>query len=183
MRNLVDGELLQLRVKGQLTLDEKHYRDVCELKTASLFVWAARAGARSAGGTEDQIEAFGEFARHLGIAFQIRDDLLDFVGTERFGKNLLDDLREGRSTLPVILAARDDDDLRVQIEELFAEESSVEFGLRVGRIARVVRESDALEEVAMEVRERIDAALELLGTLPDSPYRTLLRGQIEALRA
>lgn len=183
VRNLVDGELLQLQVRGELTLDESHYRQVCELKTASLFVWAARAGARYAGGTEEQIEALGEFARNLGIAFQIRDDLLDFVGTERFGKNLLDDLREGRSTLPVILAARDDEDLRKQIAELYAEENAGEFELRVTRIAKSVRESSAIDEVTVEVRERIDAALELLGTLPDSPYRALLTQQIELLRA
>lgn len=183
VRNLVDGELLQLETRGKLVLDEEHYRNVCKLKTASLFVWAARAGARWAGGTRSQVEMFGAFAENLGIAFQIRDDLLDFVGAERFGKQLLDDLREGRSTLPVILAARDDAELAGELQSLYAARSSEDFELRVTRVAHTIGESSAIAAVAAEVEERIDRALALLGDLPPGPFRALLEHQIAALRA
>jgi octaprenyl-diphosphate synthase len=180
VRSLVDGELLQLATKGQLTLDEAHYRRVCSLKTASLFVWSARAGARWAGADETATVAFGEFAENLGIAFQIRDDLLDFVGDDRFGKRLLDDLREGRSTLPVILAAKSNPGLVELFEELqTAEEEDLE--ALVGRIARMVRETGAPKIVADEVTQRIDTALERLGSFPASPYRTLLEQNVGML--
>lgn len=182
VRSLVDGELVQLQTQGELTLDEAHYRRVCSLKTASLFVWSARAGARWAGADDAAIDAFGEFAENLGIAFQIRDDLLDFVGDERFGKRLLDDLREGRSTLPVILAARSNPRLVDRFEELqTADDEEVE--LLVGRIATMVRETGAPDVVADEVTHRIDTALERLDSFPASPYRTLLQQNVAMLVA
>lgn len=173
VRQLVDGELIQLETRGTLILDEAHYRRVCELKTASLFVWAARAGARFAGGSDDEIERFGDFARDLGIAFQIRDDLLDFVGGERFGKELHEDLREGRSTLPVILAAAE--------QPLIAREMRDLDTLRVHRVAKLVRETSALETVGDEVRTRIARALAHLDAFAPSPFRELLVGQITSL--
>lgn len=174
VRQLVDGELLQLETRGQLVLDESHYRRVCELKTASLFVWAARAGARFAGADAAQIDRFGEFARDLGIAFQIRDDLLDFVGGERFGKELHEDLREGRSTLPLILAA-------AERPELAAELHGQLDALGVRRVARLVSETQALQTVEAEVRTRIQRALDRLDQFPPSPFRDLLAQQIAAL--
>lgn len=174
VRSLVDGELIQLEVRGELVLDEAHYRRVCELKTASLFVWAARAGARFANGSQQEIDAFGEFARDLGIAFQIRDDLLDFVGGERFGKELHEDLREGRSTLPLIVA--------VQRNPSIADELGGELdALAVRRVAKAVADTGALDAVADEVRTRITRALERLHSFGPSPFRDLLTSQINAL--
>lgn len=173
VRQLVDGELIQLETRGALVTDEAHYRRVCELKTASLFVWAARAGARYAGGSPAEIDTFGEFARDLGIAFQIRDDLLDFIGGERFGKQVHEDLREGRSTLPLILAVAKNPKI---IDELPARDS-----LGVRRVAKLVEETGVLTTVAEEVQTRIIRALERLETFPDTAFRELLTTQIRAL--
>lgn len=174
VRKLVDGELIQLQVRNELVLDEKHYRNVCELKTASLFVWAARAGARFAGASDQEIDEFGEFARDLGIAFQIRDDLLDFVGGERFGKQLHEDLREGRSTLPLILAVQRNPAIAAELEAPLDE-----VGIR--RVAKLVADTGALEVVAQEVRTRIERALKRLDAFPVSAFRDLLTMQIRAL--
>ncbi len=173
VRSLVDGELIQLEVAGQLVLDEVHYRRVCELKTASLFVWAARAGARFAGGSPEEIDALGEFARDLGIAFQIRDDLLDFVGGERFGKEVHEDLREGRSTLPLIIAVQRNPSIQEELGDLDA--------LAMRRVAKLVEETGALDVVAEEVRQRISRALARLDRFDASPYRDLLSVQVQAL--
>lgn len=173
VRNLVAGELLQLETAGTLVLDEERYRRVCELKTASLFVWSARAGARFGGGTDQMVDDFGRFAQTLGIAFQIRDDLLDLVGTEGFGKRLHDDIREGRSTLPVILAAQE----RPRIIELFEDPTPQS----IEEIASEIQASGALVKVSEEVTTRLTDAFALLDAMPPSPFRTLLRDQMNAL--
>lgn len=174
VRNLVDGELIQLETRGRLVLDEDTYRRVCELKTASLFVWGARAGARFGGGTPAQIEQFGEFARDLGVAFQIRDDLLDFIGGERYGKDLHEDLREGRSTLPLIFAAQENAAIADEMNDLDA--------LSVRRVVKMINETEAIARVTEEVTQRVTRALQALQSFDDSPYRTLLNQQIAALR-
>jgi octaprenyl-diphosphate synthase len=181
VRQLVDGELIQLETRGRLVLDEAHYRRVCELKTASLFVWAARAGARFGGGSQDEIDRFGEFASDLGIAFQIRDDLLDFVGGERFGKELHEDLREARSTLPVILASAENPTIVAELEKLDRSAPNDVFELGIGRVAKLVRETRALEAVTNEVQERMQRALQRLDDFGASPFRDLLIAQINSL--
>ncbi len=173
VRDLVAGELVQLETVGTLVLDEERYRRVCKLKTAALFVWSARAGARFAGADDDTIEALGEFAGSLGVAFQIRDDLLDLVGIEGFGKRLYDDIREGRSTLPVILAAQE----RPRIVELFerGDEDAI------AEIAQEIAQSSALDRVRSEVETRIADANALLDRLPPSDFRALLRHHLSML--
>ena len=156
------------------------YRRVCKLKTAALFVWSARAGARFAGANEDEVESFGVFAGHLGTAFQIRDDLLDFTGTAGFGKRLLDDLREGRSTLPLILAARERAGLGARFDAL-ADLDDTRFEEAVGEIAAEVRASGALELVAQEVADRLKESYGVLTSFPASPFRDLLEAQLVAL--
>jgi octaprenyl-diphosphate synthase len=105
LRQLVDGEVVQLRGRVELVASESVYFEVVEGKTASLFGWSARAGARAAGAPEASVAALGEFGRHVGVAFQLVDDALDYDGAvPRIGKRLLSDLREGKATLPLILA-------------------------------------------------------------------------------
>jgi octaprenyl-diphosphate synthase len=105
LRRLVDGEVIQLRGRVELSVSESVYFAIIEGKTASLFGWSARAGARAANAPEASVVALGEFGRHVGIAFQLVDDALDYDGAApRIGKRLLSDLREGKATLPLILA-------------------------------------------------------------------------------
>jgi octaprenyl-diphosphate synthase len=180
IQDLVGGELIQLETKGGLTVDENHYRQICELKTASLFVWAARSGARLAGGNDEQIEAFGKMARAMGIAFQMQDDLLDLTGDERFGKRLLDDLREGRMTLPVIIAAQRDPKLVDMLKDLFERKDDADPGsLRAFREAVIATGADEL--VAAEVQGLTDEALVYLDVVPSNAYRQLIIDRIEAL--
>ena len=105
LRKLVDGEVVQLRGRVEISVAESVYFAVVEGKTASLFGWSARAGARAAGAPEGSVAALGEFGRNVGVAFQLVDDALDYDGSvPRIGKRLLSDLREGKATLPLILA-------------------------------------------------------------------------------
>ena len=81
LRQMVDGEVLQLRGRSQLQLSEVHYFHIVHGKTASLFAWAARSGSRSSGATLLEADAMGFFGEKLGVAFQLVDDVLDYVGT------------------------------------------------------------------------------------------------------
>lgn len=180
IQQLVGGELIQLETKGQLTVDEDRYRQICELKTASLFVWAARSGARLAGGTDEQIEAFGKMARAMGIAFQMQDDLLDLTGDQRFGKRLLDDLREGRMTLPVIIAAQRDPQLVDMLDELFHSKDDADPG-SLSEFRAAVLETGADEAVSAEVQDLTREALAHLERVPANAYRQLIIGRIEDL--
>ncbi|MGA7122022.1 MAG: polyprenyl synthetase family protein, partial [Polyangiaceae bacterium] len=109
LRRLVDGEVVQLRGRRRLDVGEDVYFRIVHDKTAALFIWAARAGATVAAAPAEAAQALGEFGAHVGVAFQLVDDVLDYDGDPRVtGKALLVDLAEGKLTLPLIraLAAR-----------------------------------------------------------------------------
>ena len=100
-----EGEVLQLTRAHDLNLSKDIYLEIIRAKTAELFAAAAEAGAVSAGATEEQTRAMRTYGLNLGLAFQLSDDALDYGGTtEALGKNAGDDFREGKATLPLLLA-------------------------------------------------------------------------------
>jgi octaprenyl-diphosphate synthase len=102
---LVDGEVVQLRGRLAVSLDESTYFEIVRGKTASLFEWALRAGAREGGAPASAVDALGAFGGHIGVAFQLVDDVLDYDADEDVtGKEMLADLAEGKITLPLIRA-------------------------------------------------------------------------------
>ncbi|MGA2952405.1 MAG: polyprenyl synthetase family protein [Caulobacteraceae bacterium] len=104
-RVIAEGEVLQLTRAHDLHLDQAVYLEIITAKTAALFAAAAEAGAVSAGVSEARSDALRDFGLNLGLAFQLADDALDYGGaTETLGKNAGDDFREGKATLPLILA-------------------------------------------------------------------------------
>ena len=102
---IAEGEVLQLTRAHDLNLDQATYLQIIEAKTAELFAAAAESGAVSAGAPEDQVQALRGYGLNLGLAFQLVDDALDYGGaSEKLGKNAGDDFREGKATLPLLLA-------------------------------------------------------------------------------
>ncbi|MBI1406615.1 MAG: polyprenyl synthetase family protein [Caulobacter sp.] len=100
-----EGEVLQLTRAHDLNLSKDIYLEIIRAKTAELFAAAAEAGAVSAGASEEQVRAMRTYGLNLGLAFQLSDDALDYGGTtEDLGKNAGDDFREGKATLPLLLA-------------------------------------------------------------------------------
>lgn len=100
---IAEGEVLQLLNMHDPDVTEERYLEVIRCKTAKLFEAAAEIGALISGATSTQIAAAGEYGRSLGTAFQLIDDVLDYSGkAEEIGKNVGDDLREGKPTLPLI---------------------------------------------------------------------------------
>jgi octaprenyl-diphosphate synthase len=104
-RVISEGEVLQLTRSHDLDLSQDLYIDIIKAKTAELFAAAAEAGAVSAGATPERRRALRQFGQDLGLAFQLIDDALDYSGDARtLGKNPGDDFREGKVTLPLLLA-------------------------------------------------------------------------------
>jgi octaprenyl-diphosphate synthase len=104
-RVIAEGEVLQLTRVRDLQLDQATYLEIIRGKTAELFAAAAESGAVVSGASDAQVAALADYGLKLGLAFQLADDALDYGGTaETLGKNAGDDFREGKVTLPLLLA-------------------------------------------------------------------------------
>ncbi len=179
LRRLVDGEVVQLRGRRRLEVREDVYFRIVHDKTAALFVWAARAGASVAGAPAEATRALGEFGAHVGVAFQLVDDVLDYDGDPRVtGKALLVDLVEGKLTLPLIrtLAARPG--LATDVEAARAGDGSAAV-----RVAQAVGACGACGSVRALAHEETARALAALDGVPPGVARELLAGIARELAA
>jgi geranylgeranyl pyrophosphate synthase len=154
--------------KAHRVLTREGYFQTIWGKTASLFVLACEGAAILAGLTETQVQAMRRYGDRLGLAFQVVDDILDFIGDERvLGKQVGSDLRQGIVTLPV-LCLRDRLDPR-EYEAWFERESD-----DMTQLVDLVRTSGAVEDAYAEARRLIDEAQESLTHLPPGPARDTL---------
>jgi octaprenyl-diphosphate synthase len=178
---LVDGEIIQLRGRLAVSLEETTYFEIVRGKTASLFEWALRAGARAGGASTTAIDALGRFGGSLGVAFQLVDDLLDYDGdAARTGKALFADLAEGKVTLPLIRAAASSS--TVSVSALVARvRGGDEAAAR--ELGQFVRESGACELVRVLARTETDRALSELAVVPPGPARDALADVARGLAA
>ena len=101
---LSSGEILQLHAGGSMWIGEEQYMRIIEQKTAYLFAACCEAGAESAAGSQKQVSALREFGKQLGICFQIKDDILDYSDSEDLGKPTMNDIRDGKATLPLLVS-------------------------------------------------------------------------------
>jgi octaprenyl-diphosphate synthase len=178
IRRMVEGEALQLDRRGRLDADEKCYRDVVDAKTAALFAWCGRAGALAAGAREGSasVAALESYGFHLGRTFQIVDDVLDIAGDARIGKDLLADLREGKITLPVLYAMRDDASLARTLEIAASTEDDRQAAELAAVVAHSARRSGAVDRArAAAIAETVHACA-ALEPLAAGPYRDALSG-------
>jgi octaprenyl-diphosphate synthase len=156
---MIWAEAVQLECRGELLLEVDRYLEIIRGKTAALFGWAATAGARAAGLPREAAARLGDYGVHLGIAFQIVDDVLDVVGGA--GKDLCADLREGKSTYPLIWALERDRSLERFLRMRLADGEAVTAADRC-RILESLTETRAVEAsrtLAAEHTERAIAAL------------------------
>ena len=171
---IAEGEVRQLAAQGRLDLPTEDYLAIIEAKTAALFEAAARAGALS-GGSEDHAAALASYGKNLGLAFQIVDDVLDYGGaTSVIGKVVGDDFREGKVTLPVIIARRrgkaEDHDFW---ERAMNAETQTETDL--ARAIHLIRTTGAADATIAEAEAYASLAKAALKTLPESQWRDVLQ--------
>ena len=168
---LSEGEVIQMVNAHDPSVDEERYFKVIERKTACLFEAAARMAAAIADCDREKEEAVARYALSLGNAFQIADDILDYTGdVADTGKNLGDDLREGKVTLPIIYARRLCTD---------AERETIDEAIRLGdgdfeTIASIVLRTNALDECAKRAEEELLRGKKALDLLPPSIFRESL---------
>ncbi|WP_079416847.1 polyprenyl synthetase family protein [Thiomonas intermedia] len=169
---IAEGEVLQLLNMHDPEVDDQRYLQVIRFKTAKLFEAAARIGAVLAGATAQTQEQMALAGRSFGTAFQLIDDLLDYNGNSaELGKNIGDDLREGKPTLPLIIAMR---------QGTAAQRSLLENAIRQGDttalddVMDIVQSCGAMEAVRQAAQEELRVAEQALRPLLASPARQAL---------
>jgi octaprenyl-diphosphate synthase len=187
-QNMVEGELLQLTRLGRIDLTEADATELAYRKTACLFSGCARLGAVLGRQPKEVEEAFAEYGRNAGLAFQLVDDLLDFTAShEQLGKPVLSDLKEGKVTLPLIFALQNGNaahaaegesnghsasEGRRLIAKVLEERGFL--SVKPEQIARLVRETGALARASNLAREYVSRAKACLEELPDTECRRAL---------
>ena len=165
---IAEGEVLQLMNMHDAGLDEAGYLRVIRSKTAKLFEASARLGAVLARATPAMEQACADYGQALGTAFQVIDDVLDYDGDAgEMGKNLGDDLREGKATLPLIAAMQ-----RGTAEQTRLIRHAIETG-GVGElehIVAIVKETGSLEVTRAAAAAEAQRAMDAAGKLPPNPY-------------
>jgi octaprenyl-diphosphate synthase len=171
---MIEGELEEFRMSGNLALTEKEYLGIIRNKTASLFAAACRIGGVLGQTPPDRLEAMAAYGENLGMAFQIVDDLLDFQGDgPRLGKPILSDIREGRITLPLIYSLNNNGHHNaLRLRELLEEKSSADKSR--SEILDTVRNNGALDCSFERAREYSLRCREVLEDFPPSPHRDAL---------
>lgn len=170
---IAEGEVLQLTAAQDLSTTEDIYRQVVRGKTAALFSAATEVGGVIADVAPEQVQALYDYGDALGISFQIVDDLLDYLGSDATGKNIGDDFRERKLTLPLIKAvAKADADERAfwvrTIEKGRQEDGDLDHALML------LKKHGALEDTRAEAIAWAEKAKGALTKLPDHPIRHML---------
>jgi octaprenyl-diphosphate synthase len=175
LRRLVDGEIVQLRGRTALDVSEAVYNSILRDKTAALFRFATSAGAELAGASARAQLMLADFGECIGMAFQLVDDLLDYSGQDT-GKTMFADLRQGKLTLPLVLAVEERPELLEHLSQIRAGDHSAVGALREGVIS-----SGACARVIQRALSYTTRATEYLDQLAPSPARGLLRSVAEQL--
>ena len=175
-RDLCRGQMLEAQLMGDIEAGARWYPEMVRLKTGALFRAACYIGATLGGADTDAASALARYGEHVGVAFQIRDDLLCYVATpEQTGKPASSDLGNGRPTLPLILAYQ-------AAAEPERRELLAVLGRRgtgdgdADRVRDLVAASGAVAGAHRRMAEHVECAITELGVFPPSPSRTVLTG-------
>ncbi len=164
---LVEGETLQASAAKEGNLSREVYYQIIALKTAALFKAAGRLGGELAGASREQITALGEFGYHIGLAFQIIDDILDLIAdSEQLGKTAGIDLAQGKG----VGSLYGGNSTAVQEAIIIAEENGQETD-PLTAIKRKILQGDAIEKAQVQARMLVQQAINNLETLPASPAK------------
>lgn len=169
---MIRAEALQLARRGLVSPDRASYFAVIDGKTASLFRWALLAGGRAGGLGDGACDALARYGRHLGLAFQLVDDTLDFAGDQaRTGKALFTDLVEGKMTHPLLVALEREPALEPRLSAI-ARGADTEAHLP--EVLAALERTSALAATTKLAEEHARRALDCLDEIPDAPARASL---------
>jgi octaprenyl-diphosphate synthase len=170
VKEMSEGELLQIEKSRRLNITEDVYYDVIRMKTATLIAACTKAGAFSVNASDEQLDKMQQFGTYLGMAFQIRDDLLDYEKSNLAGKPTGNDLKEKKITLPLIyvlnqMPASD----RRKVLRTIKRHHKVE--RKIAPIQKMVKEKGGIEYARQKMLGFRDKALDILKTYPESETR------------
>lgn len=172
VRQMSEGELLQIEKSRKLNLDETIYFEIIKNKTASLLSSACAIGAYSTTGNKEITEKMKLFGEKVGIAFQIKDDLFDY-GTENVGKPTGNDIKEKKLTLPLIYTLNNTDKA-TRKNLIYSIKNNNKDPQKIKEIINIVSKSGGLEYTQSKMLEYRDEALSILNTFPETPVRKAL---------
>ena len=175
---IAEGEVLQLISKNNPNPTEQNYMQVIQNKTAILFQAAGPCGAILSNASDEEELALTRFGMHMGTAFQLIDDVLDYAGdSESLGKNIGDDLAEGKPTLPLIYALEHGSAEQAElIRQALADEQLQDE--KLNKVIKIVQECGALDYARKIAKSESDQALACLDVLPPSEYRDALTAMV-----
>lgn len=168
---IAEGEVLQLLNVHDPDVSVERYMQVVRYKTAKLFEASAEVGAIICDVSPELREAAASYGRHMGTAFQLIDDVLDYSGdAEALGKNVGDDLREGKPTLPLIHVMKEGSAEQAQLIRTAIETGEADFA----EVARAIRETGALQYTRQVAEQESKLAIEAIVDFPDSIFKQSL---------
>jgi octaprenyl-diphosphate synthase len=177
-KEMSEGELLQIQKTRSLNIDMETYYEVIRKKTASLIASCTAAGATAASASREDINRIYEMGIQIGMAFQIKDDLFDYQSHNSIGKPSGNDIKEKKFTLPLIYALNQaaPDERRAVIRKIKNGKRNQKV---VNEVIHFVKENGGIEYAITKMEAFKSAAMEILHTFPESPYRDSLRDLVE----
>jgi geranylgeranyl pyrophosphate synthase len=181
LADITDGEVLQLRALGDLDLNVAGYVEIASKKTASLFAASAACGAISGGGNPTVVQSMRDFGAAYGVAFQMRDDLLDMTADEAtIGKPVGNDLRERKMTIPVVLSlAGADREFRSDLERFYGGDDDAPE--RIGALVAAIGAHGGFTKTKAAIADYVIRAKAALVPLGNAPARAELIAIADAL--
>lgn len=170
---IAEGEVYQLAITGNLSIGPEEYDKVIRAKTAALFAAATEVGAMAGGADSNAQAMLRTYGMELGRAFQLVDDVLDYGANNNIGKNTGDDLREGKMTLPIIVALKTTSKAEKELilSALGNQDADPE---KVKKVLALVEEKGGLQQSLLEAEKCAELARSALSGLPPHPMRDLL---------
>lgn len=182
--SLTSGELLQLHAGESMWIDEEQYLQVIKHKTAHLFSACSEAGAVSAGATNRQQNAMRQFGMYLGLCFQLKDDVFDYSDIEDLGKPTMNDLRDGKATIPIIKslqrATKEEANQIKELAEALANDSQhIDTFEAEQEIRSFVLRYDGIRYAHQLMEKYRKKAIDTLQIFPDNKYKESLIGLLD----
>ena len=177
--SLTSGELLQLHSGQSMWISEEQYNKVIEQKTACLFAACSEAGAARTGATMRQMTAMKQFGLHLGMCFQLKDDVLDYSDIEDIGKPTMNDIRDGKATLPLLISLQrapkeEAEHIREIAEALALKSPHIDSFEAEQEIKSFVLRYEGIRYAHQEMEKHRKKALAALSIFPDNKYKECL---------
>jgi octaprenyl-diphosphate synthase len=167
-----EGEVLQLLNSHNPDIDEKQYFKVIQFKTAKLFEACGSLAGLSNNDSSKEITAYSRLGIHFGIIFQLIDDILDYSGkSSQIGKNIGDDLSEGKVTLPLIYAMKDSNEKQCNL---------IKEAIKIGDISRlpdiieIIEQTQAISKVRIKSEEQLKNIKLVLNKIPDNDFKKII---------